>query len=81
MLIIYFILLILYCLISLTSLMNVKLESKITLKYIMGSENDFIKTNLSTPSSISDQTLHLTTNNIFIFHVLNIKSFINYFNH
>ena len=27
----------------------------------MGSENDFNKTNLSTPSSISDQTLHLTT--------------------
>ena len=28
----------------------------------MGSENDFNKTNLSAPSSISDKTLYLTTN-------------------
>ena len=42
----------------------------------MGSENDLNKTTLSTPSSISDQTLHLTTfllNIIFLFFKLYIN--------
>ena len=63
MVILHFTFLILYSLIDSTSLIYVKLFKQNTLhdNFIMSSENDYNKTYLSTPSTISDQTPHLIT--------------------